>query len=142
MHSFGFFPRRIAHSVLAFSMLALVVGCGGSTGSVSGKVTYQGKPLPGGYVNFMSQGEQSVTKTSGIKADGSYSVSGLPVGAAKISVQGLSARRLADLPGQGGKDEKVQQQEVFVPPQYGNSETSGLKYDVKSGSQSYEIELK
>jgi hypothetical protein len=129
--------------VLTFSLLALAAsGCGKSTGNVSGKVTYQGNPLPGGYVNFMNQGEQNITKTSEIKADGSYSVSGLPVGTAKISVQGLSARRLADLPGQGGKDEKIQQKEVFVPPQYGNSETSGLTYEVKPGSQSHEIELK
>jgi hypothetical protein len=140
MHSFGFFPRRAALSVLAFSLLALAAGgCGRSTGSVSGKVTYQDKPLPGGYVNFMSQ---SVTKTSDIKDDGSYSVSGLPVGTAKISVQGLQKRQLAALPGQGGKDSAPQQKEVFVPPQYGNTETSGLQYDVKPGAQPHDIDLK
>jgi hypothetical protein len=143
MLSFGFFPRRIALFVLAFSLvIPTVCGCGKNTGNVSGKVSYQGKPLPGGYVNFMSEGEQSTFKTSQINEDGSYSVSGLSVGPAKISVQGLSARRLADLPGQGRKDEKIQQREVYVPPQYGNTDTSGLKYEVKPGSQSYDIELK
>ena len=135
MRSRGFF--------LMFALLAFAAGgCGKSTGNVSGKVLYQGKPLPGGYVNFMSQGDKSVAKTSEIKADGSYAVSGLPVGPAKISVQGLEKRRLADLPGQGGKDEKVEQKEVYVPPQYGNTETSGLQYDVRPGSQSHDIELK
>lgn len=141
MTSLRVFVPRARLYLLTLSLLALVSsGCGGKTGSVSGKVLYEGKPLPGGYVNFMSEGATSVVKTSEIKADGSYSVSGLPVGPAKITVQGLSQRRLADLPGQGGG--KTEQKEVFVPPQYGNSETSGLQYDVKSGSQPHDIELK
>jgi hypothetical protein len=141
MHLFRLFSRFAGLSMLMTSLFALAAGgCGGGTGSVSGKVLYQGKPLPGGYVNFL--GEKNVTKTSAIKEDGSYSVSGLPVGTAKISVQGLMKRRLADLPGQGGKDEKVEQKEVHVPPQYGNTDTSGLTYEVKPGSQSYDIELK
>jgi hypothetical protein len=143
MRSLGSLLRSTARGMLALSLLVLAVGgCGKSTGNVSGKVSYQGKPLPGGYVNFMSEGEQGSFKASGIKEDGSYSVSGLAVGPAKISIQGLSARRLADLPGQGGKDEKTQQKEVYVPDKYGNAETSGLKYEVKPGSQSYDIELK
>jgi hypothetical protein len=143
MRSFGFVPLRTVVSVLSISLLGLAVcGCGKNTGNVSGKISYQGKPLPGGYVNFMSEGEQGNFKTSPIKEDGSYSVSALPVGPAKISIQGLAARRLADLPGQGGKVEKIQQKEVFVPDKYGNTDTSGLKYEVKSGSQSHDIELK
>jgi len=143
MRFLGLIPRRAGLYVLVFSVLSLAAGgCGGGTGTVSGKVTYQGKALPGGYVNFMSEDGKSNIKTSQIKEDGSYSVSGLSIGPAKISVQGLSARRLADLPGQGGKDAKVQQKEVYVPPQYGNTETSGLKYEVKPGSQPYDIELK
>jgi hypothetical protein len=143
MRASGFFPPRTGLHSLAVILLALIgVGCSKNEGNVSGKVLYQGKPLPGGYVNFMSGGEKSVSKTSAIKEDGSYSVSGLPVGTAKISIQGLTARRLADLPGQGGKDAKVEQKEVYVPPQYGNTETSGLKYEVKVGAQSFDIELK
>ncbi|MGH7174666.1 MAG: hypothetical protein ACRELF_05725 [Gemmataceae bacterium] len=143
MPSVGFLPRRTALGMLAFSLLTLAAGgCGKSSGTVSGKVSYQGKPLPGGYVNFMSESAKGDMKISPIKEDGSYSVSGLPVGSVKISVQGLAKRRLADLPGQGGKDEKSQQKEVYVPPQYGNTETSGLTYDVKPGPQPHDIDLK
>lgn len=125
------------------SLLTLMVGgCGGSSGTISGKVLYQGKPLPGGYVNFMSEDAKAVIKTSEIGDDGSYSVSGMPVGSAKISVQGLAARNLATVPGQGGgKGSVPKQKEVYVPPEYGNTETSGLKYDVKSGKQPYDIKL-
>lgn len=142
MRSCGFLSRHIRLCLLVLSLVVLAAGgCGGKTASVSGKVIYKGKPLPGGFVNFMSEGEKSTVKTSQIKEDGSYSVSGLPVGSAKISVQGLAARRLASLPGQGDKNDTPQQKEVAVPPKYGNTETSGLKYEVKSGSQSYDIKL-
>jgi hypothetical protein len=143
MHAFGFFSPRAGRHLLALALLALAVsGCGKSAGSVSGKVFYQGKPLPGGNVNFMSEGPNSTVKTSEIKSDGSYSVSGLPVGPAKITVQGLTARRLAQLPGQGEKSDQGEQKEVFVPPQYSNAEKSGLKLDVKGGAQNLDIELK
>ncbi len=143
MRSFSSAVRRLGFYSLAFALLVLAAGgCGKSTGTISGKVLYQGKPLPGGYVNFTSEGAIPATKTSSIQEDGSYSVSGMPVGPAKISVQGLAARRLAALPGQGEKDSQPQQKEVFVPPQYGNTDTSGLKYEVKSGKQPYDIELK
>jgi hypothetical protein len=143
MRSFGSLPRHTARCLLTCSLLIVAAGgCGDKKGNVSGKVTYQGKPLPGGFVNFMSSGEKSDLKTSPIKEDGSYSVSGLPVGPAKISVQGLEKRRLADLPGQGGENAKIEQKEVYVPPQYGNTETSKLTYEVKPGSQSHNIELK
>jgi len=143
MRSFRFLLTRTSLCVLALSLLVLASGgCGSAAGTVSGKVSYQGKPLPGGYVNFQSEGDKSVLKTSRIKEDGSYSVSGLPLGPAKISVQGLSARRLAALPGQGEKNSQPEQKEVFVPPQYGNTEKSGLTYEVKPGSQPHDIELK
>lgn len=144
MRSLELILRRAGLYVLAFSLLALAVsGCGSRSGKVSGKVIYQGKPLPGGYVNFMSEDAKSLVKTSKIQSDGGYSVSGLPVGSAKITVQGLTARRLAEVPRQGAKVGKARQQkEVLVPPKYSNTEKSRLKYEVKPGSQSHDIELK
>jgi hypothetical protein len=139
----GLFPRRAGVSVLAVALLVLAAsGCGNRTGTVSGKVFYQGKPLPGGNVNFMSEGPSATVKSSTIQSDGSYSVSGVPVGLAKITVQGLAQRRLAEFKGQGGSTEQREQKEIFVPPHYGNAELSGLQFDVKPGSQSHDIELK
>jgi len=126
---------------------ALVLfGCGSKTGTISGKVTYQGKPLGGGSVNFLSEGPNPTMKTGGIQKDGSYSVSGVPVGPAKITVQGIHARKLlipAQLQKEQGKTEvTTDQPEVYVPPQYSNTETSGLRYEVRPGSQTHDIELK
>ena len=128
------------------ALLALAAsGCGKPVGSVSGKVTYQGKALPGGYVNFSCEGETPTVKSSAIQSDGSYSVSGMPVGPAKITVQGVSGPQ-----GPGNKTPAGDagaaamgggRQTVYVPPQYGNTDTSKLEYTVVSGPQTHDIPL-
>ncbi len=135
--------RRLAAAAL---MLA-ATGCSKPTGNISGKVLYQDKPLPGGYVNFMSPGPDATVKTSAIQKDGSYSITGMPVGEAKITVQGIFAPLQ---PTQGGvppaaagsASQAANRQTVYVPPEYGNADTSKLTYTVVSGSQPHDIELK
>lgn len=142
-----FSPRRRGLVLLVFLVpVAIMAGCGSKSGTISGKVTYQGKPVEGGSVNFLSEGPNATMKTGGIQKDGSYSVSGVPVGPAKVTVQGMKARKLL-IPAalqkeQGGvKEVKTEQSEVYVPPKYSKTETSDLKYDVKSGKQEHDIEL-
>jgi hypothetical protein len=66
------------------STLALV-GCGRPTGSVEGKVTYNGKNLKGGSVTFVStEGRQSFAAE--IKEDGTYSVPVMTGGDYKVCV--------------------------------------------------------
>src|SRR3954471_22605789 len=66
--------------------LLLLCGCGESTADVSGKVTYQTKPLKGGNITFISQsGKQSISTT--INEDGSYKASKVPSGEVKICVE-------------------------------------------------------
>ena len=105
---------------------------------------YQGKPLPGGYVNFTSEGTSPTVKTCAIQSDGSYSISGMPVGEAKITVQGIIAPlqpTQATAPG-GTVPQAGGRQTVYVPLQYGNTDTSKLTYTVVGGSQTHDIELK
>lgn len=142
-----FSPMRGIALLVFLAPVAMMAGCGSKSGTISGKVTYQGKAVEGGSVNFLSEGANSTMKTGGIQKDGSYSVSGVPVGPAKITVQGMKARRLL-IPAalqkeQGGvKEVKTEQSEVYVPPRYGKTETSDLKYDVQSGKQQHDIDLK
>ena len=138
--------RRRPHGLCcrAAALLALTAaGCGAPTGTISGKVLYQGKPLPGGYVNYMSQ-EGSVTKSCAIGPDGGYTVSGVPVGAAKITVQGILAPPRSAWMKVPGRDipEGAGRPAVYVPPQYGNTDQSGLTWDVVGGGQKHDIELK
>ncbi len=126
-------------------LLVLASGCGsGKTGTVSGKVLLDGKPVPGGYINFFPSGENSTAKTSPIGEDGSYSVKGVPVGTAKITVQGVAGSVQipnSNLP-KGMEMPVSDRKAVFVPPKYSTTEQSGLSYEVKSGSQDHNVELK
>jgi hypothetical protein len=58
-------------------------GCG-RTGKVSGTVTFQGKPLPGGKIIFYS--EEGRPSGTGFIEDGRYEVADAPVGPCKIVV--------------------------------------------------------
>jgi hypothetical protein len=66
-------------------LLAVVpLGCSGR-GTVSGRVLFNGKPLPGGLVKFIPVDARSNPVTATIGEDGSYAVT-VPAGAALISV--------------------------------------------------------
>lgn len=112
---------RLGCSSLFVGLLAVMTGCGQSPHSVdhtevSGKVLFHGKPLPGGRVNFITV--QGAFASSGkIEKDGHYTLAA-PVGDAQISVM----------------NEKI-------PSAFSDPLTSGLKYTVKPGPQTYDIEL-
>lgn len=139
-------PRFVAAAALAVA-LPIVAGCGAGKGDISGKVKYKGEVLPGGSVQFMTPGGAF---TSEIASDGSYSISGAATGPAKISITYqdpryveymnalvISARDPSKPKPKGNPDDFNK-----VPTKYTDPNTSGLTYEVKSGSQSYDIELK
>ena len=138
------FPTVRGLYCLAAALLTLAAsGCGKPAGYISGKVTLQGKALPGGYVNFSCEGATPTVKTSVIQADGSYSIRDMPVGPAKIAVQGIlgpqgpgtGTKPAGTVPPSGGG------KTVYVPPEFGNAETSKLTYTVVNGSQTHDIAL-
>jgi hypothetical protein len=140
-------------------LLLLAAGCAGS-GTVSGKVSYQGETLGGGTVLFVSPGQKSVK--SPIAPDGTYTIANIPTGTVHIAVETASARPVdpdamrmgipqippgANLPpeaansiykGPSGNTGKY----VEIPNQYADPEKAGLTLDVKGGNQEYNIELK
>ena len=138
--------RRIAAAAVIASLLYLS-GCGGGKGSVSGKVAYQGQPLPFGSVQFITSGGAFVSE---IRSDGSYAISNVPTGEVKISVncqdpkyadfmkQLSASARDPKIPKPKGKPEDFDR----IPSQYNDPDKSGLSYSVKSGDQMYNIDLK
>ena len=148
--------RRAATSGLLLTLL-VALGCGGGVGDVSGTVTYNGKPLDGGSVQYRSGGKTVAVE---ISKDGKYSVSGIPAGAALIAVsyvdpratdhfRAVSAASKAGGAGRGDKEApatalaKVDPTTFNkVPDKYNDFNGSGLTFEVKKGSNTYDIDLK
>ena len=72
---------RAATALCVGSLLVVLTGCGSgaATADVSGKVTYEGKPVTGGSIGFtpIGSGEGNAGKAGGgmVGADGSYTIS-------------------------------------------------------------------
>jgi hypothetical protein len=125
--------------------LALVLtGCGRSSrvGGITGKVHLGTRPLTGGSVTFV--GADGTKASSGIGRDGTYRISQMVVGPARIAVvsrthvpPGLlrSGRRQAK--GTAAAEERP----VAIPKRYERPESSGLTYTVLKGEQPFDIKL-
>jgi hypothetical protein len=168
-------PSRLG-STLALGVFVLVAllpaGCSRPVGSVSGKVTYQGKPLKGGSVSFVSD-DGGRSYASGIKEDGTYTVPDLQGGSYKVCVETASLKA-GDQAGGGyapkgaaipkGKmgpppDAPVpegytpsdpaaaalaanRRKYVQIPDKYAQPDTTDLTYKFEGGTQTHDIDLK
>jgi hypothetical protein len=154
--------RRVPATWLgALLFLPALAGCGQQTGHVSGKVIYNGQPLPGGRLTFRPADPELNSVPALIGADGSYEATP-PVGEVTIAVDNSELRPPEPgqrpglppgfkLPGQGGAvkaggaaesaEGKLTGKYVPIPEKYYQAETSGLKYTVKKGSETYDIKL-
>jgi hypothetical protein len=137
----------------------LLCGCNDSSmgpqGQVSGKVTYQGKPLPGGQVRFLTS--KGLLFSGDIDPEGNYKLKAV-VGEAKIAVDNSMLKKNSESPridlrhrpgAQPPPGVKVDDEPsatlagtyLPLPEKYQSPETSGLTCTVKSGSQTHDIEL-
>ena len=135
---------------LALAVAMGVVGCGAGKGTISGKVTYKGTALKGGRVGFLASNQQNFVGDIG--EDGTYIVSNVPSGPAKVSVQTSYMRDTARTakhykvpegapPGLGGGPD-LSKRYVPIPENYEEPDKSGLTWDVKRGDQTHDIDLK
>jgi hypothetical protein len=123
----------LARGVLAAALLALA-GCIGGKGEVSGTVTFDGKPLPGGMVTFIPANGKP--ESCRIGEDGSYRVANVPTGRAQIKV-------VTQPPVEFGKGEPFLPlgKYVQIPKRYSDPESSGFTCDVKRGKQEHNLKL-
>jgi hypothetical protein len=137
--------RSSFHPAVALALLMLAaVGCAGR-GDVSGKVTYQGKPLVFGTVQF--EASDKTLKQANIKEDGTYSVVGVPVGEAKVAVSSLNPQSSDFQPLQReGQPPRKPPREVKgwfpIPTDYQDLSKAKLTFTVKRGQNPYDIDLK
>jgi len=170
--------RRIAFSgrlgrptcFMSLLLVAGLTGCGVSQGKVSGRVLFNGAPLPGGLVTFHPEDPAQNAVPARLDEQGNYEAV-LPAGNVQVSVDNRDLEPQTREPGglppgllpqlspearkvlgggkQGnpspsapaGTSPKVSGRYVPIPEQYYDIETSNLKFRVDKGEQKHDIEL-
>jgi hypothetical protein len=139
---------------LALLLLTLAAGCGPGEGEVTGKVTYKDKPLTSGSVSIMdSTGKVLVAE---IRPDGTYTITNVATGPAKIVVTCLNTPEGNSGKGRGdhtsGGPPKVQAvkrglltdvgQQSVIPLRYGDFSQTDLQLKVERGNNPFDLKLR
>ena len=152
-------------------LVPVVLGCGTAKGKLSGRVSINGSPLPGGRVTFRPANPKSNPVSVDLDEEGNYQAT-LPVGDVQVSVDnreleprpkpiaGSSLNLPLEVRDAMGKAKakaegvpppaenntssppKPHGEYVAIPPKYYTIENSGLKYTVERGDHKQDIELK
>lgn len=117
--------------------LALVAGCSGDWGTVSGTVMLDNAPLAEGNITFHPVGGGA--DAYGTIKDGAFTLStgqktGLKVGKCKVSISATTIPEMGTKAAATGGTN-------LAPKKYGNPETSGFTADVQAGSNSFKFEM-
>jgi hypothetical protein len=152
--------NRISQTIGAILMLMLTVqasGCGGAAknrppmAKVSGKVLYNGEPLANATVVFQLADQSAPRRSEGLTdSDGSFTLTtyntndGAFIGSNVVTVTkqgagtGQRVMTPADLAAMGGTPPTDDE----LPGKFADPKTSGLKFEVESGNNDFEISLK
>jgi prepilin-type N-terminal cleavage/methylation domain-containing protein len=113
---------------------------------VSGTVLFQGKPLPGGKITFVAV-DGGFPSVGTIDENGHYQIKA-PIGAVEIGVTNQVLKKSGAAKGlprlaqaESAENQPLKGRYVKIPSQYEDPHTSGLKYTVKRGQQTHNIEL-
>jgi hypothetical protein len=128
--------QRVLNMLLLAGLAALVGGCGGNgpTTEVSGKVTYEGKSVTSGLINFMP--DQGRPLGGGIQPDGTYSFEA-PPGNYQVRIDAP-----APLPEGYKEGDPLPNAPRLVPEKFANYGSSGLTATVTDeGGQTIDFNL-
>jgi hypothetical protein len=143
-------PNRFVLPCLFSVLLAVSGGCGPGVGTLTGKVTQEGKPLNSGTVQAIHPNGTSYTAE--IRPDGSYTIADIPAGTVAIGVSNPHpVAKYQELLGFAKTD--AQRAELKPPtpetvrswigisPNYANPDSSGLTAEVKKGTNMKDLPL-
>ena len=133
-----------------------LVGCGGSSGGlekagVSGKITYQGKPVEDGEIRLVPIKGTKGPASSGIIKNGEYAITargGVPVGTHSVEIQaylpipGARPYTAAQADGQWDIKEGDLPKKQILPYQYNRKSTLELTIEPDAGSVSKNFDLR
>ncbi len=149
---------RVRHTIPSIAGLGLtwaligLAGCGWTapTGSIAGTVRFGGKPVAVGRLTVLCEGGTKPVFFADI-TDGGYSVTGAPVGAARVTVQAFATHSSTDkaptLPGGAAalpipaNVPRAGKPVSGFPERYLNPNSSGLKCEIKPGLQQQDFDL-
>jgi hypothetical protein len=133
-------PRFFGLCAAAAALCPCLAGCGGASRTeVTGKVTYNGKPIEraGGTIAFL--GSDGVPVVAAIETTGDYHAAGVCLGDNKVTVSytstppGGSTRKR--VPGRMPEPPKAPPESPFlIPSKYAVPETSGLTVVVEKNT--------
>lgn len=136
------FGMYLCSAGAALALSATLAGCSGNElgAEVSGKVTLDGMPVGPGTVIFLPVGAQANPPQGTVQVDGSYFMKtnqtvGLAPGTYKVAVA------IYDPPDLQPGERATTPSKLISPEKYSTHATSGLEYDVTSGSNTIDIEL-
>jgi hypothetical protein len=150
--------RTAIHRIVMLgAVVVAAVASGGCTGdkvaTVSGTVTYKGKPLPGGTITFLSE-DRTRQEMAPIKADGSYTAAAVPTGKVLVGVQPAGKKMSAVIKGETKDLSKPPKDSgaassapttageyVNIPAYLHSPATSKIALDVDTNSKSFDITL-
>src|SRR5688572_5383647 len=111
-------------------VVLMLAGCAPGYGDVTGRVLFEGKPLPAGKVTFL--GEDGRVAVSQVHGDGSYAILGAPACQVTVLVDskpptpvGISRQKGPQPP------TPPPAKHVPIPERYADPERSGLSYEIR-----------
>jgi hypothetical protein len=140
--------RVLAAAVTLVAAAGFLSGCGSSTATVTGEVTYDGKPVGDGYITFTPTDGKGKDAGGPISA-GSYRVAGLPPGPKLVKVIAVKKVNFAssseEMMQKAAEARKTGSHDGLVDPADTipeNAEGNNAKVDVTPGEQTHNFALK
>jgi hypothetical protein len=145
--------RSVLFAIPLIVLTGGMTGCGRPSGSVTGTVTFQGRPLDNGSVILYCQDQQIIHGPIG--PDGAYAIPDVPRGPARVTVRVAGRQREQWLRGQRTRTPPVINGPVIpasrppdkesrtwsIPERYSVPEESGLTVTVEGGVTAFDIRL-
>jgi hypothetical protein len=139
--------RALAAAVLAATVALLVAGCGSSTASVSGEVTFDGKPVDG-HITF-TPADGKGKDGGGPITGGRYTVAGLPPGRKMVKVIAVRKVNFAstseEMKQKAAEAQKAGNYDGLVDPADtipDNAVGNNVEVELKAGDNTRDIHLK
>lgn len=139
--------RKTSGALAIALIVAMTVGCGEKeTGperaTINGTVTFNGKPIEKGMIEFIPTGNTKGPTSGGAIENGKYEIAekGPTLGPHKVQIRATrNTGKMVDAgPQTGGA--KVEETEQYIPPEY-NSKTT-LEVSIVSGMNKLDFDLK